>query len=320
MSLRRVTPIALILLAGSVGACSASALDAEAAGGTPGGGGDGATTGYPFPDKPDGPRDRQQAQSCTSHGDCAGELYCLPIAPPTPEDGGLRCVPGCDALADCVDATCFRWYGAGDTDVPRGFCAGASAVGQACDSSHLVFCAGDTERPVLCYPDRPGEGRCWERCRPSDGGSCADPAAQCTDFFVEADDGLCVTPTIDGTCDLVTRFCGAGESCVVSAEGIEGRCFARCDPTVPLCEAGRACVPVVEGERTSGVCMAPAPVDGPCDPERWSFCEPTAICVDEGERGMLCRPDCTADPQSCPAGRYCLPLPDDAAGRSICAG
>lgn len=319
MSLRHTIGTAHLLAAGLLAACSSSDLMAGAEGAAAGGA-DGPPVVYPFPDKPAGPRDRALAQSCTAHGDCEGELYCLPIAPPTGADGGLRCAPGCDSISDCDEATCFRWYGAGDDDVPRGFCGGAAQVGESCDSASLVFCSGGEARPVLCYPDRPGEGRCWERCRPSDAAACGDPTAQCTDFFAEADEGLCVTPSMDGTCDLATRFCGAGESCVVSAEGLQGRCFARCDPARPSCEPGRACVPVVEGERTSGVCMAPEPPDAPCDPAQWRFCDPSAICVDEGERGLLCRPDCTADPQSCPDGRACLPLPDDAAGRSICAG
>ncbi len=321
MSDHRSTLSALLVVALSWSACGSFDESAAASGeAAPGGGSDGPSP-YPFPDKPPGPRDRRAAQSCTNHGECEGALYCLPIGAPTLEDGGLRCVPGCDAISDCAEATCFRWYGAGDADVPRGFCAGASTVGEACDASQLVFCAGEGERSVLCYPDLPGEGRCWERCRPSEPASCADPATQCTDFFADADAGLCVAPTIDGTCDLVTRFCGAGESCVVTAEGLEGRCFVRCDPsTAAGCEAGRSCVPVVAGERTSGVCMAPEPVDAPCDPERWRFCEPDAICVDEGAGGLVCRPNCTADPQRCPEGRLCRALPGDEAGRSICAG
>lgn len=273
-------------------------------------------------------------EGCTGGADCSPGHFCLPVLAAGSDAvfQGRRCAEGCTEDAHCavgdvcfqsqppaVDSPCtseeacaalpdpsYCVYAAGaeiGSCRPLGFCGGRRGLDEPCNSAELTFCAADGQ-DLVCYPGPSEDGRCRQRCQPGDTARCPD-GQYCAGLFADPAFGICVTPSPDDRCDLITLFCDERELCVAAGQGAEdpGRCFRTCDPGAPFCPEGLSCTTPLSDER--GICTQAGGTNEPCDPASFLFCNTGNVCVDESaaQMGTNCRKACSgpgADAE-CPA-------------------
>jgi hypothetical protein len=330
---RRLLPLLATfaaLAAGPTVACGADGAGGQGGGGPAGG-------PKPEPEPPFGTA--LPGEGCTAGSDCSPGLFCLPILPAGGDSvfRGRRCAPGCTEDAHCDGGrVCFQTqppaqespctsdeacdglpdpsycvYAEGSevgTCRAFGFCGVKRGLEEACNSAELTFCSA-TGKDLVCYPGPSPDGRCRLRCTPGDAASCGE-GQFCAGLFEDPTTGICVVPSPDDRCDLVSTFCGERELCVAADESSSepGRCFRTCDPGAPFCPTALSCTTPLSDER--GICTEAGETNQPCDPPAFVFCKGTDVCVDESAAGMgtTCRKACSgpdADPE-CPAeAPYC---------------